>query len=288
MIGDKAISAFVITFNEESNIAGCLDSVRWADELVVVDSFSTDRTVEIASRYTDRIFQREFAGHVAQTRWGSELTTCPWILWLDADERLTREAQDELRRALTEHRRPGYRGYAFPRKTFFMGRWIAHSGWYPQHKLRLWDRRFGHVGGEEPHARVEVNGPVKKLKGNILHYTYPRGIVDMVATSTKYAAYAAKARHQAGTRFSLASLLLKPPATFLKKYLLQLGFLDGMPGLAISIVSAYYRFVREAIIWELQSGRRPVEAPAAPPAEARQDATHPPEQAAANASDRQS
>lgn len=252
MVGDKAISAFVITQNEESNIAGCLESLKWANELVVVDSFSEDGTVEIARRYTERIIQHEFAGHVAQTRYASEQTTCPWVMWLDADERLTREALDEVRDIFSRAGEPPYRGFAFPRKTFFMDRWITHSGWYPQHKVRLFHRDFATIAGDEPHPHVAVEGPVKNLKGDILHYTYPGGMRDLVTTSTRYACYAARESHAAGEKFSVPSLLLKPPGTFLKKYLLQRGFLDGLPGLAISAGAAYYRFKREVMIWELE------------------------------------
>jgi len=252
MIGGHAISAFVITYNEERNIGECLESVKWADELVVVDSFSQDRTVEVARRYTDRVIQREFAGHVAQTRYASEQTRHRWVLWLDADERLTPEAVAEIRRVFSAPGGPRHSGYCFPRLTFFMGRWIKHSGWYPQHKLRLWDRNCGHVGGEEPHAHVVLDGPVERLKGDILHFSYPGGLKDMADTSARYASYAARSRHKAGKRFSLAGLLLKPPATFLKKYFLQRGFLDGLPGLAIAVGSAHYRFLREAMLWELE------------------------------------
>jgi glycosyltransferase involved in cell wall biosynthesis len=266
MIGGKAISAFVITYNEEDNIADCLESMKWADELVVVDSFSQDRTVEIARRYTERIIQHEFAGHVAQTRYASEQTTCPWVLWLDADERLTQEALDEVREVLSHQGEPEYSGFAFPRKTFFMGRWILHSGWYPQHKVRLWYREAGTVTGEEPHPRVDLYGPFRKLKGDILHYTYPEGVKDMAAASTRYAWYAARERHAAGRKFHPLHLLLKPPGVFLKKYLLQTGFLDGLPGFAISVGAAYHRFLRETMLWEMahQSEPPPFKPPTMP------------------------
>jgi len=251
MIGGIHVSAFVITYNEQRNIADCLEGLKWADELVVVDSFSQDRTVDIAGGYTERVVQREFAGHVAQTRYAAELTTCPWVMWLDADERLTPEAFAQVRREFERPGGPSHKGYAFPRKTFFMDRWIKHSGWYPQHKVRLFHRDFGAVGGEEPHPAVGMRGPTKDLDSDILHYSYPGGMTDLVRTSTKYAAFAARVRHEAGRRSSLLSLLLKPPGTFLKKYLLQLGMMDGLPGLAIAGVAGYYRFMREAMLWEL-------------------------------------
>jgi glycosyltransferase involved in cell wall biosynthesis len=222
-----------------------------------VDSFSEDRTVEVARGYTDRIIQHEFAGHVAQTRYASEQTMHPWVLWLDADERLTPEALDEVRKVFERPGEPPYKGFAFPRKTFFMDRWIMHSGWYPQQKVRLFHREAGAIGGEEPHPHVALEGPVRNLKGDILHYTYPEGLRDLVATSSRYADHAARARHAAGRGFSLLNLLLIPPATFLKKYVLQLGVLDGLPGLAISAGAAYYRFMREVMIWELEHAAAP-------------------------------
>jgi glycosyltransferase involved in cell wall biosynthesis len=252
MIGGKTISAFVITLNEERNIAECLESIKWADEIMVVDSYSEDRTLEIASRYTSRIIQRQFAGYVAQTSYALEQTTCPWVLWLDADEHLTPEALAEIRGVFEGPGEPRDRGFAFPRKTFFMGRWIMHSGWYPQRKVRLFHRDCGRVEGEEPHVHVSLDGPVMNMRGDILHHSYPGGLAEMVGTSTNYAALAARARYAAGGRFSLASLLVKPPGTFLKKYLLQMGLLDGFPGLTIAAGAAYYRFMREAMLWELQ------------------------------------
>lgn len=219
----------------------------------MVDSFSTDRTLDCARRFTDRILQHEFAGHVAQTRYAAEQTTCPWIVWLDADERLTEEAIAEIRAIFQRPGPPEPAGFAFPRRTFFMGRWITHSGWYPQHKVRLWHREMGHIAGEEPHPRVDLDGEAGELDGDILHYSYPRGMRDMVATSTKYASYAAREQHARDKRPSLLSMMLKPPGNFLKKYLLQLGCLDGMPGLAIAAGTAYYRFMREMMMWELEN-----------------------------------
>ncbi|MFW6456853.1 MAG: glycosyltransferase family 2 protein [Planctomycetota bacterium] len=245
------ISAFVITYNEEHNIAQCLQTLDWADEILVVDSFSEDRTTDIAGEYADRIVEHEFEGHVAQTRFAAEHTSHPWIVWLDADERLTDAAITELSTSLNNDS-ADWAGFAFPRRTRFMNRWITHSGWYPQHKIRFWHRDCGTIRGEEPHPHVDLDGPVKKLEGDILHYSYPNGMRDMVATSTKYAWYAAQSRFNDGRQCSLLSMMFKPPGNFLKKYLLQLGFLDGMPGFAIAAGAAYYRFMREVMMWELE------------------------------------
>ncbi len=261
MISNQKVSAFVITYNEEENIADCLETLDWTDEIIVVDSFSQDRTIDIAERYADTIIQREFAGHVAQTRFAAEQTTHRWIAWLDADERFTEEAVAELTAELSDEDQDAA-GFAFPRRTRFMGRWITHSGWYPQRKIRIWRRDRGQVEGEEPHPHVTLDGEAKEMEGDILHYSYPRGMRDMVATSTKYAWYAARSRYDKERHCSLLSMLLKPPGNFLKKYLLQLGFLDGMPGFAIAVGAAYYRFMREVMMWELEH---------APPADVLQD-----------------
>lgn len=255
MIGGKSISGFVITYNEQDDIAECLESMKWADELVVVDSHSTDATVEIARRYTDKVIQREFAGHVGQTRFAFEQTTGDWTLWLDADERLTPQAADEIRAEFERPGGPDCDGFAFPRKTCFLGRWITHGGWYPQHKLRLMRREAARIVGEEPHPEAVVTGRVRRLRGDILHYSYPGGILEYVRRSASYADIAARGRFARGKRASAAGLVLRPPLAFLKSYVLKLGLLDGVPGLAVAAGTAYHRFVRDLRLRELAQAR---------------------------------
>jgi len=252
VIAGEKISGFVITYNEEKNIRECLETLRWVDELVIVDSYSEDGTVEIACEYTDRIIRHPFAGYVAQAQFASEQTSLPWVMWLDADERLTQRALDEIREFFTTSEHRDYAGAAFPRKAFFMNRWVLHSGWYPAPKLRLFHRDRAAVGGREPSIVVETSGKVKHLKGDILHLTYPRGVTDMLAATNRLTGAAAKARYALGRRFSPVKMLLEPPFTFLKRYLLQRGFLDGMAGLVIAAGAAYYRFLREVKMWELE------------------------------------
>lgn len=259
MIGGKTVSGFVITHNEQDDIADCLESIKWVDELTVVDSYSTDATAEIARRYTDRILEHEFAGHVAQTRFAFEQTTCDWVLWLDADERLTQEATEEVRRIFEEHGGPACDGFAFPRKTFFLGRWITHGGWYPQHKLRLMRRAAARIEGEEPHPEASVEGRVRRLQGDILHLSYPGGIIEYVQRSAKYADIAARGRLARGKRASAAGLVLNPAFVFLKSYVLKLGLLDGVPGLAVAAGTAYHRFIRDIRMRELARGQEAAE-----------------------------
>jgi glycosyltransferase involved in cell wall biosynthesis len=256
-LGGQKVSAFVITYNEEEALRDCLESVKWVDELVVVDSYSDDATVAVAREYTDRIIFREFVSFLDQTRFAFQQTTGDWVLWLDADERLTQKACDEIAEVFSRPGGPSCDGLAFPRKTFFMDRWITHSGWYPQRKLRLFRRTAAEVTGYAPHPAVTVRGEVLKLDGDILHLSYPGGILDMMRRSAGFAELAADVRYADGKRFSLVSLLMKPPLEFLKKTVLQGGYLDGLPGLAIAVGSAYYRFVREMKLWELQHGHEP-------------------------------
>ena len=251
MIGGQTISGFVIAYNEQARIGDCLESMKWADELVVVDSYSTDATVEIARRYTDKIVQRQFDGHVGQTAFAFSQVTGDWVLWLDADERLTPQAADEVRRELERPGGPAYDAFAFPRKTMYLGRWITHGGWYPQHKVRLARRAAGRVAGGEPHPELTVDGRVKMLAGDILHLSFPGGVMDYARRSLSYADIAARTRFAQGRRAGWTSILLKPVGAFLKSYVLKRGFLDGVPGLAVGMGTAFHRFTRELRLWEL-------------------------------------
>jgi len=255
LIGGYSLSGFVIAQNEQDDIGDCLESIKWVDELVVVDSFSQDATVQIARRYTDRIVEHAFEGHVAQTKFAFEQTTCDWVLWLDADERLTPLAAHEVREQFERPHGPECDGFAFPRKTYFLGRWITHGGWYPQYKVRLMRRAAGRIVGEEPHPEAVVAGTVRKLKGDILHYSYPGGLVEYARRSAAYADIAARSRLARGKRASLIGLVLEPPMVFLKGYVLKLGMLDGVPGLGVAAGSAYHRLIRDLRLWELAHSR---------------------------------
>jgi len=251
MTGDTAVSASVITFNEEARIERCLKSLSWADEIVVVDSFSTDATVDVCRRFTDRIVQREFKGFKDQFNYAMNQTTHEWVVSLDADEAFTDEAVESIKRELE-----GYDGswdaFSFPRRAWFIDRWIWHSGWYPQRKVRLFKKTMGQFDGEEPHIGVHTTGRVKDLEGDILHWPYPDGVHSLADRINRYSTIAAASRLSRGRRFSAVAMLAAPSATFIKKYLLKLGFLDGRPGLIISYCSAYYEFCKWAKMWDMQ------------------------------------
>jgi glycosyltransferase involved in cell wall biosynthesis len=248
------VSACVITLNEEANIRDCLDSVRWADEIVLVDSFSTDRTVEIAREYTDRVFQRTWNGINEQRQFCLEQATGDWVFCIDADERVTPELRDEIM-ALLGRPDPGAEAFETPRRTWCHGRWIRHCGWYPGHKTRLFRRDRGRFGDNDPHDQVLIDGRVARLNGELLHYTY-RDLAHHANTVNSFSTTAAKRLFQRGRRGGVAAMVLKPPWRFFWQYVLRLGFLDGVPGLIICLMSAYSVFLRSAKLWEMTRQER--------------------------------
>ena len=254
-MSDSRLSVAIITYNEESNIRDCLASVAWADEIIVVDSFSTDGTIDICSRFGVNVLQREWPGHVRQKQFAMDQATGDWVLCLDADERLSDEAAREIRAVLQSD--PSADGFIFPRQSFYLNRWISHGGWYPDAKLRLVRRGTARWGGEDPHDKLLSDGTVAVLSGKILHYVY-RDISHQLKTVDSFSGISAQQWHRQDKRCSLFLLLFRPPVRFLEMYLWKKGFLDGMPGLIIAVVSSYYVFLKYAKLWELQNtaGRR--------------------------------
>jgi len=242
------ITATVITLNEEHNIAAALESLAWADEIVVVDSQSGDRTVEIARTFTDRVYSRPWPGYSAQKNYAAEQATHDWIFSLDADERVSKELAAELQQ-LKRGGEPRAAGYRMPRLTFYLGRWIKHSGWRPDHKLRLYHRKRAQWQGDYVHETLQANGEVRMLTGDILHYTV-RDAGEHHLRMNRYTTLAAQQKYSQGKRTTLASLFVSPVAVFLRSYIFKLGFLDGIPGLAIARFSAHYEFLKNLKLWE--------------------------------------
>jgi glycosyltransferase involved in cell wall biosynthesis len=232
-----SLSATVITHNESANIARAIRSLSCADEVVVIDSDSADDTREIASRLGARVITHAFAGFAAQKNFSSEQAQYDWILSLDADEELDSRAQATL----LEWKRsePTAAGYQFARRAQYLGRWIRHSGWYPDYKLRLFDRRRGRWEGSYLHESVVVNGPVRTLRGEILHYTCA-SLEEHRQRIEFYTDLAAQEMFDRGERVSFLRRSLTPPWTFLSTYLLRLGMIDGRPGYLIAKMAARY------------------------------------------------
>jgi glycosyltransferase involved in cell wall biosynthesis len=245
----EKISACVLTFNEEQKIGRCLESLVWCDELIVLDSFSTDHTVEICRRFTDKVFQREWLGYVGQRNTVRGFAACPWVLFMDSDEEMSPALRDEII-TVFESSHADYVGYEFPRQVYYLGRWIRHGEWYPDVKLRLFKKDFGRTEGEEPHDKVVVRGSVKRLKNPIWHYTYD-DLADHINTLNRFSSITAQQRFIQGRRFHWTDMLLHPLFRFIKGYILKLGFMDGRHGLAIALMASYGAFLKYAKQWEL-------------------------------------
>ena len=231
------LSVTIITKNEAADIAAALDSVSWADERIVVDSCSTDDTVRIATRLGARVVSREWPGYVAQKNYAASLASHDWILSLDADERVTPALADEIRRTL--EREPDARGFWIPRVTFHLGRWIRTTDWYPDHQLRLYDRRAAEWTGTYVHEGMNVKGRVGRLRNELQHYAY-RDVAEHRDTIEHYTALAARQMFEHGRRATALDLALQPAFAFFRNYILKRGFLDGSVGLTISRMNAQY------------------------------------------------
>lgn len=243
------ISATLITLNEEENLPRALDSLAWCDEVVILDSGSTDRTLEIARHRGARVIHREFDGYASQKNYADQQAAHDWILSLDADEALS----DTLAAEIQEVRRGGPRfdGYQFPRKAHYLGRWIHYSGWYPDRKVRLYDRGKAQWVGLV-HESVRVEGTVGDLHGDLLHYTC-RSLSDHVKTVDRYTTLAAQELVAGGKRGHWANLVFSPPWAFLRTYVLKRGFLDGLHGFVIAWMAAFYVFLKYAKAIQLSS-----------------------------------
>jgi glycosyltransferase involved in cell wall biosynthesis len=245
----EPISATLIVYNEEHNIADALQSLSWADDIVVVDSGSNDATLEICRRYTDRIFHRDWTGYVDQKNFAVENARHNWIFSLDADERVSPELRGEiLELAGKGFLKPGYK---IPRVAFFMGRWIRHGDWYPDYQLRLFDRKHGRWEGGRVHESVKIRETPGFLKGDIHHFTY-RSLSDYLRRLEIYSNLAAFDYQQKGRRATPFTLLFNPVAAFVKAFLLKRGFLDGTPGFAVAVMGAVSVFFKYAKLYELR------------------------------------
>jgi glycosyltransferase involved in cell wall biosynthesis len=244
------ISATIITRDEERHIGAALESIAWADEIVVLDSGSTDRTVEIARRFTDRVLVADWPGYAAQKNRAAAEATHDWIFSLDADERVTPELAGSVARL--REREPEASGYRVARRAWYVDRWVRHSGWYPDWQVRLYDRRQARFEGEYVHESVRLPHAPATLAGDLLHYTV-EGLSDHHERIDRYTSLAAEALAARGAKPSLARAAAQPAATFVKTYLLRQGFRDGAAGLAIAGFAAYYVFLRQMKLWEKQS-----------------------------------
>lgn len=246
------LSAVIITYNEEDNIGRCLDSVKeTADEIVVVDSFSSDATADICKSRGVEFIQHPFEGHIEQKNYALSCAGNDYVLSLDADEALSDTLAASIQATKQRWRADGY---SMNRRTRYCGRWIRHCGWYPDRKIRLWDRRTGQWGGVNPHDHVimEQGRRLDHLNGDLLHYSYPT-IRHHVSQINRFSDIAARAAFADGRRSNfLFDICLNPTLTFFKKYVLKLGILDGYEGFVISTSTAYGKFLKYIKLRELE------------------------------------
>jgi glycosyltransferase involved in cell wall biosynthesis len=247
------VSVTLITLNEEQNLPRALQSVRWAEEVLVVDSGSTDRTVELARQAGARVIQNPWPGFGKQKNFAQRNASHDWVLNIDADEEVSPELaaliQSELDRVAQG--KSETRGFRFPRKTFYLGRWIRHGGWYPNELVRLADRRVASWTEPHVHEELQVNGPVASLPEHLYHYTFS-SIQDQILTNLNYSRQGFFDLRKRGQRPSLGLLIWKPIGKFFETYLVKRGFLDGLPGFIISVNAAHSMFLKYAYLIEAE------------------------------------
>jgi glycosyltransferase involved in cell wall biosynthesis len=242
------ISVTIITHNEEDNIRDCLDSVKWADEIIVVDSGSTDGTAEICREYTDKFFFNSWSGMKEQKQYAVDKASHIWIFSIDADERATEEIKQFIIRELEN---PSYDGYRFPRKNYFLGKWLKYGGWYPDHVLRFFRRDKGHFGGINPHDKVVITGgKVNTVQFPIIHHTY-KSISQYLTKQNMYSGISAKELFYSGKKMPPYIIPIKALWKFMETYFLKKGFMDGFHGFIAAMGATYSMFWKYIQLWEL-------------------------------------
>ena len=243
------LSVAIITLNEGQNIGPCLDSVRWAKEVVVCDSGSSDQTVSIAAGRGARVFEDPWRGFAEHKALAVARCRQPWVLVLDADERVPEALRAEIGAVLA---RPAADGYTLARQNYFLGAWIRHGGWYPDRSLRLFRRERGRFLPRRVHEVIQVEGRVAALHQPVEHHTY-RSVGEFLERMARYAGLAAEELHAAGRKCSAVDLTVRPAWTILRMYVFQCGFLDGWRGLLLAGLYGCYTFAKYARLWEMGS-----------------------------------
>lgn len=245
------LSVIIITKNEESHIAKCLESVKWADEIIVLDSGSTDKTVEICKQFTLHIFETDWQGFGIQKQRALEKATGDWVLSIDADEIISPELRSEIENAISQNQ---FDAFLLPRLSSYCGKFIKHGGWYPDYILRLFRRDLSKFSNVVVHEIVIVNGIVGKLNFPILHDSY-KDLAEVLCKMDSYSTLGAKLLFEKGVKSSVSKAVLKGFWTFFRTYVLRRGFLDGSKGLMLAIYNTettYYKYLK---LWELQNSK---------------------------------
>lgn len=242
----EKLSVCIITKNEQENISRCLDSVKWADEILVMDSGSTDQTVQICQQYSCRIVELPWHGFGPSKKALTDITTNSWILSIDADEVISEELNDRIGKILNE---PDYVGYKIKRKSYYLGKLVKHCGWNHDYPLRLFNKKHGTFDEKEVHESVQLNGKTARLEESILHFTYPT-LQSHLRKMAYYAQLSADQKLRQGKESSIGKAVVLGILKFLKMYFLQLGLLDGKIGFLLCMNSAYGVYLKYMILWE--------------------------------------
>jgi glycosyltransferase involved in cell wall biosynthesis len=251
------ISATIITFNEADHIRAACESVAWADEILVVDSQSSDATREIAAACGARVVTRTWSGFAAQKQFAAECAAHEWVFSLDADERVSAELRASIEDLLYTSDAQLADGYRVARRSFYMGRWIRGGGWYPDHQLRLYRRARGRWSGAYIHESVKMDegARVSALDGDLLHYSVRDASHHHRMIGERYAPLAARQMFEQGRRTSPLKIAAASPSAFFRSYVLKGGFRDGLAGLAIARFAAHHAFLKNLLLWELQNSK---------------------------------
>ncbi len=252
------ITAFVVSFNEEEDIEACLESLSFCDEVIVIDSHSTDATPELCRTAGAKLIQRDWPGYVKQKAFGLAESSHQWVLNLDADERVSPELQKSIIEVLEkEHENEvagvprAYNGYQMNRVVYFLGRWWRSGGWYPEYRVRFLRKDCTTWGGSDPHEKPIVSGRIGRLDGELEHYTY-RSLAEQIEQLHRFSSIVAEQEYRAGKRAGLRLLLLNPILRMLKFYVVKRGFVEGVAGLVVAINEGFYTFMKYAKLWELE------------------------------------
>lgn len=244
----KKLSVIIITHNEEDNIEECLESVKWADEIVVLDSFSEDETVNICRRYTDKIFQSKFTNFSLQKNMVLDRATNDWVLSIDADERITPRLKTQIVMVINEESKE-YSGYYIPRRNYFFGEWVRHCDLYPDYVLRLFRKSKSRFRDKMVHESVSLKGKAGWIEQPLEHYTYG-SINDFIDRMKRYTTLSVQQMRRDGKKSRWYNLIVNPGAAFLKMYFIKKGFLDGKLGFIVCVLFSYYAFMKYAKLWE--------------------------------------
>jgi glycosyltransferase involved in cell wall biosynthesis len=248
-VGMERLSIVIITHNEERNIRACLDSVRWADEIVVVDSFSIDATMRICHEYTQKVYQRPWPGYGLQKNFGIEKSTGAWILIVDADERVTPELREEIQSVLKKKPEGNIVAYEIPRKNHFLGQWVRQAGQHPDYQLRLFKKGKAWYNEKKLHENLIIQGSVARLKSCLTHYSC-ESLSDWLRKLTRYSRLMAEEQSISRNSINGFDLLFRPSSTFIKIYGLKKGYSEGIRGMIISVYASLFTFLKYARMWE--------------------------------------